>query len=388
MPNQLDSTGLQVKSVTEIVSDLTTGLQAIYGSDINVSQNSPDGQLLNIFAQAASDLLELLVSVYNSFSWEAAFGVVLDQRVALNGITRRQGTFTIQPVSITVDRALTLYGLNQTAQPVYTVADGTGTQFQLITTNSFGGAGTSSLLFQAAEIGQVETTLNTITNQTTTVLGVTVVNNPLAAQSVGVNEETDVALKIRHAQSFALASTGPAEAIQAALLAIPDITDALVGENDANTTVSGIGAHSIWAIVEGGTSAEIGQAIYAKKSSGCGMTGTQTSNVTRPNGSSFAIKYDLALYENLWIHFGMTPKSAAASFDSDVVKAALVAALPYRLNQHPSIGDVVLAMAVIAPDYILTGVGVSDDNMTYQDIVVPTTLQYKFVPAVARITIT
>ena len=265
MTSSLGPTGLMVDSLNTIIANLTASLQAIYGPDINVNSNSPDGQLINIFAQNVEDLLELLESVYNTFGYETAYGTQLDNRLAILGLARQQGTYTTTPVSITTHQALTLYGLDQTVNPAFSVADNAGNQYQLVTTYSFGSAGTESLTFQAVNIGAVQVTANTITNQATTVLGVTAVNNPTTSGTVtGVNEETDTQYKVRAAQSFALASTGPADAINAQLLNTPGIVDASVIENYTGSTVGGVPAHSIWCIVRGGTAIDIAQAIYAK----------------------------------------------------------------------------------------------------------------------------
>jgi len=391
MPNSIGNTGLTVKTAPEIVADLTTEMQGIFGTDINVDSNSPDGQLINIFAQAAVDNLELLMDVYNSFTVPASYGVLLDQRVALNGLTRRQGTYTQAEVSLVINQSITLVGqdaliTDPTAQP-YTVSDNTGNQFQLKVTATLG-AGTHVETFQAVAIGQVETIANTITNQVTTILGVTSVNNPSTASDViGVNEESDAELKVRHSQSFALASTGPADSVAAALLAIPDVTDAFVVENDTNNTVSGTGAHSIWCIVAGGTDAEIGTAIYSKKAPGCGMRGGESYTVARPNGTNFVALWDTALPEDLYVQFAINPISGGGAFDNDAIKTALVAALRWTLGQSPNIGQIIAAMQTIAPLGYLTGVGVSDDGMSYLDVVTPTSPLYYLVLDVSRIDI-
>lgn len=386
MPNVLDANGLQVKTLTEIIADLTSGMQAIFGADINVSSNSPDGQLIGIFAQAAQDNLELLLDVYNGFAVEAAYGQVLDQRVALNGITRRAGTFTVTPADITVDRALTLQGLDGTA-PFFTVADNAGNQFVLQSTHVFVGAGTATLNFQAVAIGQVETTPNTITNQVTQVLGVTAVNNPSPASIVGVNEETDFDLKIRRDQSFYLQADGPAASVEAALLAIPDVVDAFVPENDTNAPANGVPAHGIWAIVNGGTDAEVGQAIYSKKMMGADMAGADTFVISRPNGTTFTAKFDRAATENLYVEFSLTAKHAGAAYNADVVKAALAAALVYKLNGNPNVGDVVIALNSIVPDFIVTAPGVSSNGSSYFDVITPSDFKHYFVADISRITI-
>lgn len=390
MVSTLGPTGLTIDDLATLVAQLTQQMQAIYGSDINVDSNSPDGQLINIFCQTAEDTLELINSVYNSFGFMTAYGTVLDQRLAILGMARKQGTQTTTPVLVTVNQALTLYGTDQTAQPVYTLVDQTGNRWQLVATHVFSGSGSASLTFEAVTIGPIGVTANTITQQVTTVLGVTSVNNPTTSGSViGVAEENDTQFKIRAAQSFALASTGPADAVEAALDNIADVTDALVVENDTGGIVGGVPAHSIWCIVAGGTSAEIGQAIYSKKMPGCGMKGSQSYVVTRPNGTTFTAQWDNALSENLYIKFNIIWRGGVA-LDNTTIINALAAALSYKLNQPASVGDIVTAMATIAPTAIvdLTGnQGVSTDGVTYESIVNPTTPQYAFQVLAANITI-
>lgn len=394
MPNTINAAGLQIKTLAEIRASLETALKAIYGSDINVEQNSPDGQNIGIFAQAAEDNLEVLLDGYNGFAVESAYGVVLDQRVALNGLARRAGTYTTTPVDITVNQALTLTGLDAlvldpTAQ-VFTIKDDAGNQWYLETTAVFSVAGSDTLTFRAVEVGATLVTANTITNQVTTVLGVTAVNNPTTVGTVtGDNEETDVELKIRHARMFKLASTGPADAVEAALLQLDNMSDALVIENDTNGTVDGTGAHSIWCITRGtAAAADIAQAIYSKKAPGCGMRGAVTEDVPRPNGTVFTAKWDEAIAEDLFLQFGIVPRITGQTFDEDNIKVLLAQALKYRLNQIATIGDIVQAMAIIAPTAIIVSPGVSDMGSGYTDTLEPDDAQHYFTVDATNIDIT
>lgn len=391
MVSSLSNNGLSIDTLPDLIASLTTQLEGIYGPDINVASNTPDGQLINIFCQTVEDLLELLQGVYGSFGFMTAYGTTLDQRLALLGITRKAGTYTTTPVTVTVNRALTLYGLDQTAQPVFTLIDQTGNLWNLAVTHVFSGSGSAALTFQAAQLGPVGVSANTITQQSTTVLGVTSVNNPTVVGTVnGVAEENDTQFKIRAAQSFSLAATSPADSIEAALDNLPDVTDALVSENDtAVVDINGTPGHSVWCIVAGGTAPEIGQAIYAKKAPGCGMRGSQTSVITRPNGTTFTAFYDLGLSQNLYIKFGIIWRGATA-LDNATIIAALAAALTFKLDVPASVGDVVTAMATIAPTAIVdfTGnQGVSTDNVVFASIVSPTSPQYAFAVLAGNISI-
>lgn len=394
MPNLLDANGLQVKTVDEITTELTDSYKQIYGSDINVGSNSPDGQLIGILAQNVRDVLELLLQVYNSFSIDSAFGTTLDSRVAMSGIQRNAGTYTMAEVDVTVSEALTLLGLDDLLvnpnDTVFTVADDAGNEFQLVATQIFGAAGTATLTFKSSVIGQIQTTANTIQTIVTAQLGVTSVNNPTTASDVeGLPEETDPQLKIRRAASFYLQAVGPADAIRAALLEVDDILDAYVVENNTGAPVSGVPAHSIWVIVNGGLDIEIAQVIYTKKDPGCGMFGANSQIVVRPQGNSFTAYWDDALTQVLTIRATLVPKIPGETFDLPADAIALANALIYKLGQSPNIGDVVVAMQAIEPNAILTTVNVSKDGGgTWEDIVSPDTAQYYFTVNSVDITLT
>ena len=392
MPNSISPSGLTISTVTEIVANLTAALQAVYGSDINVDSDSPDGQAINIFSQVIIDMLELLAYVYNSFDVDSASGVLLDQRVAMNGIPRIAGTFTFVNVAVTTDRALTLPGLDALVGDIagtgYTVADGSGNNFILAATATISGAGAHTLSFRAQKLGRVDVLPNTITNPVSIVLGVTTLNNPAGPTLLGLDEETDGQLKARRLLSFALQSVGQADSLQAALLQISGVTDAYVGDNGTADVVGGIAAHSIWAIVEGGANLDIAQAIYVKKGGGCGMTGSVTQAITRPNGETFTANFDRPAYTNLYIQFKLTPKTVGVVADQDYIKQALVDALVYTLGQPENSNHVINLLEAIQPDCLFTGVGLSTNNTDFYEILAVSDIQHKFAPAVARITIT
>lgn len=388
----LDQTGLTIESKANIIAYLIAQLQLIYGSDINVDSNSPDGQLINIFAQADTDFLEFLQDTYNSFAIATSYGARLDQLVALNGLARIQGTFTQAQVLVTATIALTLPGLDQTLVTPFTVADNAGNQFQLVTSHVFGGAGSATLVFQAVTIGQVETTANTITNIVTSTLGITTVNNPSTSLDViGVNEETDALLKVRHDRSFNLAATGPSDALEAALHNIGDVTDAYVVENNTGSTLGPIPANTVWPIVAGGTLVEIAQAIYAKKAPGCGLKGSVTQSVVRPNGSTFLAQWDVPISQLLYIRFSVTWIGPIVVSNA-AIETALAAALVYKLGQNPNIGDIIKAMQVIAPTAVVSidsaTQGVSSDNALWHSIINPTDAQHFYTVLAANILVT
>lgn len=387
--NQLDTQGLHIKTVNDIIDELTIGMQNIYGSDINVDASSPDGQLINIFAQAVADMLELLVSTYNSFNPESAYGSILDQRAALNGIVRQGATYTYVDVSITVTQGLNLQGLDGDPDAsAFTVSDDAGNEFVLVDSYTFSVAGTASLSFRAKDIGAVLVTTNTITNQVTVVLGVSAVNNSAVATIQGVDGESDTDFKIRRLKSFMLSGLGWRESLEASILAVDSVTDVMVIENNTTGTVGGVPAHSIWIIVENGSEQYISEVIYEKRPLGCGMLGSVEFIVTRTNAQSFTAKFDRPLYTELYISFSISLKGGGTP-DTAYIKTQLALALAnyYKLNQTAIASELVSYILAIEPNAIITSLEVSDDDVTYAETVATTSAQYKFTVDETNITI-
>jgi uncharacterized phage protein gp47/JayE len=385
--NEVTALGLTTKPLTEIIDDLKTAFRAIYGADINVDQNSPDGQMINIMAQLDSDLLDLITQVYNSFDPDSAEGATLDARVAINGLQRIGGTYTIAPVAVTVDRAITLDGLDSPNTP-FTVADATGTQFYLETTQVIAVPGTAEYNFRAKDLGAVQVTPNTITTQVTIVIGVTAVNNPNPVGTLGQDEETDADLKIRRQASLAGAATNSLDSLYTLLRNTDGVTDALVWENYTSVPdIYGVPGHTIWPIIEGGAAADIALDIYAKRSAGCGMYGSVSEDVLQPNGSYFTIYFDRPIYVPIYIHFYLTPRSPSATYDPATVKAALAAQLDFTIFKVADNADITGLLLDIVPSHIPTGVEISTDNVNWFEILTPSTPQEKFTVDAINITI-
>ncbi len=372
--NFIDANGLTIQSLNEIIAAITLGYQLIYGADIIVTSNSPDGQQINLTAQQKRDLLEVVQSIYNNFDPDQAKGVVLDQRVAINNIQRQGATYTLQDIQVTVDRALTLQGLDGDFDNPdgvgFTVSDNNGNRFILIDSQNPAVAGTNTYAFRAALLGAVETMPDTITEQSTIVLGVTAVNNATGAEEVGQNEETDAQLRLRRQRSVANASNGYLNGLLGAVLGIDGVTDASIYENVTNTVDSdGIPAHGIWLIVEGGANTDIGSKIYEKKSFGANMKGAVEVDIETPSGVIFTAKFDRPTSESLYIQFDIQPTAIGQTFDTAAIAEYLVNNVDYRIGQYADASSLTtLAQAAIdavsgAGTGVVSNLQISDDGM-------------------------
>lgn len=396
MPNTFDANGLQVKTLSEVTAALQADFKAIYGSDINLDQNSPDGQLIGIFAQAIVDQLELLVEINNSFNPDTAIGVILDQRCAINNIQRAGGTYTIINLDITADRTLILQGLDADFNNIngtgYTVQDNAGNQFILVDSVTIL-AGTTTLEFRAQKIGAVNTTINTITTQTTVILGITAVNNPNVPLSIGQNQETDAQFHIRRQQSVANATTGYLNGILGNILALPGVTSAKIYENVTNSTDGdSIPAHGMWLIVEGGANTDIANVIYERKSYGANMVGAVSVDIPTASGATFTALFDRPSSENLYIKFNIQPTIAGQTFDDAAIKTYIVANLIYTIGQSADIYQIGLvakaAIDATSGGGIPTEVLISVDGSTWVDFLATSTKDKEWALSTARIAIT
>lgn len=390
MPNQITAAGIEIETYAQIVSNIvngtssTPGLIQIYGSDINVASNSPDGQMVNIYALSKQDMLNLCVSIYDSMDPDQAVGTALDRIAQIAGIARKPGTYTEVVVNVIVSTNLNLNGLD-TSTP-YTIQDANGNLFNLIVSASLT-TGTNSLNFRSSAIGFIQVLANTLTTPVTIVGGVSSVNNPSTPYQVGANQETDANFRLRRQASTAFPAQGPLKALYAGLNSLTGVAQAVVYENTTNAVdADGIPAHGIWVVTDGGTAAQIGNTIYVYRNLGVPMKGSQTYVVTQIDGPTITMKYDNVVDENLYLEATLVSLTGSA-IDRTAIKAALVANYLFGINQPADVSTLNQQIRAINPDVVCSGLGVSNDGASWVNLLSPISKQNKFVLAVGRITL-
>ena len=324
----VDGTGINILTLTQIITNIINGtadvpgLVQIYGPDINTDSNTPDGQWINIFAVSSEDIQQLCVGIYNSFDPTQAVGTSLDSLCQLNSssLTRKGGIYTQVVVNVVCSSSFSLNGLD-TSSP-FTVSDANGNLFYLINSTTVS-ATTNALNFQSAQIGFIQVLPNTLTVPVTIIAGVTSVNNPSSHYQIGSNQETDSQLRIRRAQSTAIPSQGFNQSLYGGLLQIDGLIAATVYENTTTVTaLSVVPAHSIWAICEGGSNADIANTIYKYRNAGCGMYGSTTVSLTQADGSIFNVSFSLAQDQTLYLSLTVSSLSGG-TIDQTALKAFL-----------------------------------------------------------------
>ena len=393
MANYIDENGIHIDSLKDIVSNLITSFQTIYGHVIILDSNTPDGQMINIFAQSKEDTLQMAVNVYNSFNPDLVVGQAQDRLYKLVGLYRNQAKFSFVNVNITVDRALNLSGLDSNIDAEggagYTVSDTNGTEFILANSVSLSSAGTYLLEFRAKNSGAVEVAPNSITNMNTVLLGVVSVNNPESQFLTGNSVETDSQFRIRFNKSRSISSQGFNDGLLAQLLAVNNVSQAGVYQNRTNTTDSdGTPAHTIWVIVEGGAVEDIANVIYANLTDGCGMRGETSYTIQKQNGANQIILFDRPISQNLYIQ-GDLQNLGSTDLDVNTIIQELINNMTFDIYEGASSSDITCALNSIANgSFVPYNIQVSTNNSTWSSYVQPTTKQNYFVLNAANINLT
>ena len=98
----IDENGLQLDSFSTIFNNLVSGFKSIYGEDINLDQDTADGQQIGIYSNAIYDLQSLIARIYNSFDPDFAEGHELDKVLKLIASTRLPASKSVVDINITV----------------------------------------------------------------------------------------------------------------------------------------------------------------------------------------------------------------------------------------------------------------------------------------------
>ncbi|WP_281773697.1 baseplate J/gp47 family protein [Haemophilus parahaemolyticus] len=263
----LTETGIVIESFDAILSKLEQGFRAIYGQNINLDADTPDGQMIGLLAQMRMDFEELAQTVYNQLDPDAATGAWLEQRVAYAGLMRRAASYSyLRSVILTGEPYTQLYA-------GVMVSDPNKTRWVLVSDVQLDSNGSARADFRSEQLGSYNLGKNILLTIETVTLGLQRATTFENAE-VGEDEETDPQLRERFWVSRTKNATNSAEAIAAKIRALPDVKQVRILENNsAQRDKLGIEPHSLNVIVEGGENSQIAEVIYQNKGAGVGLQG-------------------------------------------------------------------------------------------------------------------
>lgn len=374
--NYIGTNGLVTQDLTEIRNSLIAQFLSIYNL-ASIEQNSSDGQWLNILAQEKKDILDLVTTFYNNLDADRVVGIPQQILYKLNGLTINAYTYSYVYINVLINSDVTLQGLDDNINNAdgtgYTVKDGNGNRWILAETQDLA-PGQYLLNFRAADLGAITALPNTINVMETVIKGVTSVNNPASNYITGNQGETAAQFRQRRNRAMSVPSQGFLDSIESQMLASPNITQCKVYDNKTNAEdANGIPAHGVWVIVEGGTSDEIGTIIYNNIPPGIPMKGNKSETITKQNGNTETVYYDLP--QDVPLYIRATLKAFNSTLDTAYIKTQLALQLNYNIGEMAESANITTILKDILGD---TGtaynVELSLDETNWDEYLTPTGL--------------
>lgn len=336
---QLTETGFDRTRLLDRIEELKADARAIFGSDINLSSDTMDGQHLGLFAESVADLDELAEMVWLSFDPDLATGSSLSRLVKINGIERSQGARSI------VD--LTLTGVPQTLVPIGSIIgneDDTVTVYTLEDAR-IGADGTVIVTASPDFMGAVSAGAGTLTVIKSPLFGWSSVTNE-DSMAIGRSRESDLDLRVRRRGSVSKGNRNMVEALWAALSDLDNVIEVSVLENATQYTDSrGLPPHSIHVVISGGDVAAISRIIWTSKTGGTVLAGTESHILIDELGGEQVIKFSRPVDVKAKVKVYITPLTGYSFSTIGLMKDAII---DYMLN-NVSVGGNIINSALYTP---------------------------------------
>ncbi|APG50424.1 TPA: baseplate J/gp47 family protein [Providencia stuartii] len=315
---QITETGIVIDKLTDVHQRLTEGFKRIYGDDINLDADSPDGQMIGLFSQEIDNINQAIALIAQMLDPYKAIGSWLEQRAMYAGIVRRGADYSyLNEVVITGKQGVTVHKGSL-------LSDDNRTKWVTLADVTLGSNGSARVDLRSQELGAFLLPANRPLTMDTVTIGVDSITTTKAAKE-GAFEETDGNLLLRFMRSHAINNHDDYQGLEGALLDLPDVKQAKVYENYTNQTdEKGIPPHTLNAVVIGGHDNDIGRTILSKKVGGCGVFG-RISNTQTYAGAPRTVYFDRAALVNVKVKLLLERVGGFHDIDTDAIKAALAA---------------------------------------------------------------
>lgn len=364
----IDANGFKAESFTEILTRLSNGLKNIYGQDINLDQDSPDGQQLGIQANIISDFQDLALYIYNSMDPDLADGANFDKLLKLLARTRLPSSRSTVDIEMVLNKTVSI-------PASYTIKD-LNNQNWIIGTAQTLDAGTHLVSFYSEDWGNITAEPNTINEQVTILTEVVSINNPENAIS-GRDEESIVQVRERRNKILEINASSTIGSIIGKILDLNGVIDAVPYENMTKIydPVRDIQPNSYWIVVKGGDISQISEIIAKDKTGGTGLKGkvetVYIEKFVRKDGSVrefyHDVKFDRPTEVSIHIKFKVSRKISTQSIDIEHIKDTL-ANKEFYIAQNITVTELYSTIYSAATNYIATDLEVSKDGVVWDSV--------------------
>jgi len=261
---QITDQGITGRSLNEYLGDIKEKTLAI-DPEWNIGPDSPDGQRIGIEAEMLANLDEAVVGAYRSKDPDSATGEALRNIGKISGIPIRDATYSVAPITVTGQTSATIPQGSQVRSRV------DNTVWLTTAVIVIGIGQTANGFVTCTTPGRVLASPGELTIIGTPISGWASVTNGEAA--AGVPAESDEDFRIRRADGVSRAGSNMRDNMHANIASVSGVTDVQVLENSSVSPFDsdGVPYTGIAVIVNGGSDADIGLAMYQKHNPGTPM---------------------------------------------------------------------------------------------------------------------
>jgi hypothetical protein len=314
----LNANGIFVPDYSDIFAQLSSQYRSIYGADVTLDADDQDGQFLAIFAQAISDSDNAAQDVYNAFGINSAQGAGLSSLVKITGTRRAVTGFSTDTITIVGTPNIPINN-GQVGDNL-----GQGSIWNLPATVVIPNSGTINVSITNTVAGPVTFPPGSISVILTPTFGWASAVN-IGPATAGPPVQTDSQLRQVASNSVAGPSSTVLASISAAVSNVANITRSFIYENDTDfNDANGQGPHSIYAVVQGGATPDIVNAIGGTKSPGTTTLGTTSGIFVDSRGVPNVINYYALTLVQISVVVNLTRLTGFVSTTSVLVQKAVV----------------------------------------------------------------
>lgn len=329
--------GFVLKRLDNILGELQTALQTALGSGIDLSPDTPLGQIIGILAEREAKVWELAQAVNQNFDPDFAEGLNQDNLYAINNELRLPAVSSTLQLQISGTNGTVIPGTDTSPTPFKASVAGSNhtVVFQAVTTAVIAG-GVAIVNAQCTVTGPTPAGAGTVTVIETPTTGVTSVTN-LADAVPGRNLESSTAFRIRRLQDLQRSLAATNEGIRNTIVQVVGVIIAGLLENDGDVTDgNGLPPHSIEGLAEGGADQDVANAIFASKAAGIQTFGSITKTVVDSQGFSHNISFARPTLITIYLIVNVTR-------DTDPADGQ-----PFPINGVQAIKDALTAFGALA----------------------------------------
>lgn len=287
--SEFNNDGIIIDRYPTIRENLSDDFKTAFGEDtLSNSAESIIGNITSIISSTVDGQNEMVQGVTDAFNPNAATGYQLSTLVLFNGIKRKEAVYSTCSVEVTAGTAPTVIPKgrrvsNPDETQIWTIDDDV----------SLAPLETKDVSVTCIVDGPIFAQVNTITKILDPVYSWESVDNSVSS-TIGRTEESDAELRTRRAIVAAGISSSSEPAIFRQLTGIEAVESVYLYFNKTDAPdIYGNPPQSIWAIVKGGSNADIAEVLAEYPSGGLVYIGDIDEIYTDPeNGKEYPIKFD------------------------------------------------------------------------------------------------